>query len=55
MLQMQKWDYATPTNWKRMRGGFKYSTKKTLARSRMGKRLKRVLKVEGLVFFNNIC
>ena len=39
---MQERDYATPTKRKRKRGGFKYSTKKTLARSRMGKRLSRV-------------
>ncbi len=39
---MQERDYATPTKRKRKRGGFKYSTKKALARSRMGKRLSRV-------------
>ena len=39
---MQERDYATPTKWKRKRGGFKYSTKITLARSRMGKRLSKV-------------
>ena len=41
-LQMQEHDYATPTKRKRKTGGFKYSTKKVLARSRMGKRLSRV-------------
>ena len=46
---MQEHDYATPTKRKIKRGDFKYSTKKTLARSKMEKRLSRIYEEEAFL------